>query len=119
MKVKSCGKAHPYCAICRPDIAAANLLRPLGGAPLATYLVVGGPTPSKRRLFREGVLVERCICGQGPTWHGQRLVLQLDHINGDRTDNRLENLRILCPNCHSQTLTFTGRNHGRYLTETL
>lgn len=43
-------------------------------------------------------------------WFGKPLVLELDHINGINTDNRLENLRLLCPNCHSQTHTFRGRN---------
>ncbi|MGZ3099406.1 HNH endonuclease signature motif containing protein [Streptomyces sp. H72] len=45
-------------------------------------------------------------CGLGETWQGRRLVLELDHINGDRLDNRRENLRYLCPSCHSQTRTF-------------
>lgn len=43
-------------------------------------------------------------------WHGQELILQLDHINGVNSDNRLENLRLLCPNCHSLTSTFCGKN---------
>lgn len=43
-------------------------------------------------------------------WHGEHLTLELDHINGKRGDNRLENLRWLCPNCHSQTPTFRGYN---------
>ncbi|WP_408991247.1 HNH endonuclease [Streptomyces sp. 1268] len=46
-------------------------------------------------------------CGTGDTWHGRRLVLEIDHINGDRLDNRRENLRYLCPSCHSQTQTFS------------
>ena len=45
-----------------------------------------------------------------PMWNGKSITLQLDHTNGIRTDNRLENLRLLCPNCHSQTITFSGRN---------
>ncbi|MFD0425538.1 HNH endonuclease signature motif containing protein [Streptomyces parvus] len=46
-------------------------------------------------------------CGTDDTWHGRRLVLEIDHINGDRLDNRRENLRYLCPSCHSQTQTFS------------
>jgi hypothetical protein len=68
----------------------------------------------KRRLLRENVLENKCsICDQGPEWNGKELVLQLDHINGINSDNRIENLRIICPNCHTQTSTFSGRNGGR------
>lgn len=49
------------------------------------------------------------ICGI-TEWHGTALTLELDHISGDRMDNRLENLRWMCPNCHSQTPTFRGYN---------
>jgi Zn finger protein HypA/HybF involved in hydrogenase expression len=49
-------------------------------------------------------------CNIGPEWNNKKLVLQLDHINGINNDNRLENLRFLCPNCHSQTDTFAGKN---------
>ncbi|MEU8436941.1 HNH endonuclease [Streptomyces sp. NPDC029216] len=51
-------------------------------------------------------------CGIGDTWQGKRLVLEIDHINGDRLDNRRENLRYLCPSCHSQTGTFAKRSRG-------
>lgn len=64
----------------------------------------------KRRLLREGLLENKCaLCGNKGIWNGRPLVLQLDHINGNHFDNRLENLRILCPNCHSQTDTFCTR----------
>jgi hypothetical protein len=68
----------------------------------------------KRRLLKEGILRERCYeCDAPPEWRGKPLVLRLDHVNGDRCDQRLENLRLLCPNCDSQTPTFAGRNKGR------
>jgi Zn finger protein HypA/HybF involved in hydrogenase expression len=64
----------------------------------------------KERLLDQNVLENKCSkCGQEPIWDSKPLVLQLDHINGDSSDNRIENLRILCPNCHTQTSTFAGR----------
>ncbi|MGB2240169.1 MAG: HNH endonuclease [Pseudomonadales bacterium] len=49
-------------------------------------------------------------CGIGDEWNGKPITLQLDHINGVNNDHRLDNLRMLCPNCHSQTDTWCGRN---------
>lgn len=58
---------------------------------------------------------ENCsLCGQDRTWNGKELVLQLDHIDGDTTNNSLTNLRVLCPNCHTQTPTYCSKNKGRY-----
>lgn len=65
----------------------------------------------KWRLINEGCLKYECvICGNIGLWNNNPLILQLDHINGIHDDNRIENLRLLCPNCHSQTETFSGKN---------
>lgn len=61
----------------------------------------------KRRVYSGNLLPNICcLCKQPPEWFGKKLVLVLDHINGTNNDNRLENLRLLCPNCNSQTDTF-------------
>ena len=63
----------------------------------------------KRRLIRAGLLENRCErCGIDE-WRGEPLSMALHHVNGDGQDNRLENLQMLCPNCHSQTENFAGR----------
>jgi hypothetical protein len=66
----------------------------------------------RSRLIKEGLMENICKeCGI-LDWRGKSLSLHLDHINGDKHDNRLENLRLLCPNCHSQTETYCGKNKG-------
>lgn len=67
----------------------------------------------KGRLIKAGLLLERCqSCGIAD-WRESPLALELHHINGDGHDNRLENLTLLCPNCHSQTENWGGRNSRR------
>ena len=66
----------------------------------------------KRRLLAEGVKRPECeLCGQGATWRGRPLALILDHINGVPDDHRLENLRIVCPNCAATFDTHCGRKN--------
>jgi len=61
----------------------------------------------KHRLFKDGLITNECVgCGIGSTYNGKPITLELDHMNGNRFDHSLSNLRILCPNCHSQTDTF-------------
>ena len=66
-----------------------------------------------RRAMIEIGMEYRCACGQGPEWQGQVLVLHVDHKDGNWLDNRPENVRFLCPNCHSQTVTFGSKNGAR------
>jgi HNH endonuclease len=83
--------------------------------PIGEFLVTGRLVKTdrlKRRLILDGLkrsICERCLRG---TWNSRGIPLELDHINGRRDDNRLENLRLLCPNCHAQTPTYRGRNIG-------
>ncbi|HEX5568512.1 MAG TPA: HNH endonuclease signature motif containing protein [Streptomyces sp.] len=65
-----------------------------------------------RALQEKGVAYICGECGVGSLWHGRRLVLEIGHINGDRLDNRIGNLRYLCPSCHSQTCTFSNRSRA-------
>jgi len=68
----------------------------------------------KKRLYDEGLRERKCcLCGQDEEWNGMRISLILDHINGVYNDNRLENLRIVCPNCNAGLDTFAGRNNKR------
>lgn len=82
--------------------------------PIEQLLVVrhdaGGRWNLRRRLLADGLKAARCErCGI-EDWLGEPLTLALHHINGRNHDNRLENLQLLCPNCHSQTENFAGRN---------
>lgn len=73
----------------------------------------------KLRLISEGIKSDACeCCGTGPTYNGRPLTLQVHHVNGDNTDNRIDNLQILCPNCHSQTENYSGKSSSRRISST-
>ncbi|WP_354698656.1 HNH endonuclease [Paraconexibacter sp. AEG42_29] len=82
--------------------------------PLEEILATGRPFSRrslKARLFEEGYKTRACeLCGQGELWRGKSIALILDHVNGVPDDNRLANLRIVCPNCAATLETHCGRN---------
>lgn len=85
--------------------------------PVGDYLNNSFPiTPHslKLRLIKEGVLNRLCsVCGFSE-WMGREIPLELDHIDGNRYNNNLENIRIICPNCHAQTDNYKSKNRNRY-----
>jgi hypothetical protein len=95
------------------DPYAASRARRSARIPLVEILVEGSTYHRgklKERLFEEGLKQRRCeLCGLGEIWHGRRFSLILDHINGVSNDNRIENLRIVCPNCAATLDTHCGR----------
>jgi hypothetical protein len=100
-----------YGAVARGDI----IPRPRE-MPIETLLVVGRRTNRshlKMRLLKAGLKENRCEQCEITEWRGEPLNMALHHINGDGVDNRLENLEFLCPNCHSQTENYGGRNGHR------
>jgi hypothetical protein len=73
----------------------------------------------KVRLLSEGLLERRCSKCRNSTWLNVPIPLELHHVNGNRSDNRLENLRLLCPNCHALTPTYRGKNISSKLSSVL
>lgn len=72
----------------------------------------------KKRLFAEGLKDKKCESCTLTKWLEKQIPLELDHINGDASDNRIENLRILCPNCHALTETYRGKKLAKRRDET-
>lgn len=91
--------------------------------PISYWLTDNCPTKIsswklRNRLFKSGLKQKKCEgCGISE-WMGKPAPLELDHVNGHRIDNRLSNLKILCPNCHAQTPTYKSKNRKAVWTKT-
>jgi len=104
-----------HAAVKRGDVVARPAAMPL--SELLVARKYRGREHLKRRILKAGL--KQAVCEQCGIahWHGKPIGLALHHVNGDRIDNRLENLQLLCPNCHSQTDSFSGRNRGATVIE--
>ena len=68
----------------------------------------------KKRLLEEGVKEHRCENCGNTEWLGKKIPLEVHHINGDNTDNRIENIQMLCPNCHALTDNYRGKKKSAH-----
>jgi hypothetical protein len=99
-----------------PNQSGKGISKKHNGSKIPTIEILNGLHPQYQtnklrvRLIKEGLKKSKCeICGL-TDWNGQELSFELDHIDGDRTNHKIDNLRIVCPNCHSQTPTWRARN---------
>ncbi len=106
----------------KPNYFEINKITEKKKIPLSEILICNSKynrSHLKKRLIKEGLLKEKCsICNLDKIWNNKPIVMILDHINGNSEDNRLENLRMICPNCNSQTSTFAGKNYNHHKEKT-
>ena len=98
------------------NMGSAGRKKPIGYVTSAEYITRPHPHAHKlkKKLLHEGVKEHKCeICGI-TEWNGVPCPLELDHIDGNRYNNVMENIRIICPNCHAQQDTNSGKNKGKY-----
>lgn len=99
-----------------------NVLNKRNEKPIEYYLHEHSYVKSsslKKKLIDSGLKEYKCECCGISDWNGKKLSLQVHHSNGDNTDNRLENLILLCPNCHSQTDNYCGKKNKKAINRCL
>jgi AcrR family transcriptional regulator len=116
LSVRACARRFGFnTASWHGAVARGDIVPRPQETPIEELLVAGkkrGRDNLKRRLLAAGLKENRCENCAISRWRGRELRMELHHVNGDGLDNRLENLCLLCPNCHAQTETY-GRRNGR------
>lgn len=96
---------------CYDKVVSINLNKKISIDEILVKNSTYSRTSLKKRLYDENILERKCcLCGQDENWNEMKISLIIDHINGVHNDNRIENLRIVCPNCNAGLDTFAGRN---------
>lgn len=115
LSVRECAELHGFSSCAWSDAVNRGAVTPRSRAMPVERLLSARRNGNhlKQRLFDLGLKENRCESCGCEDWLGKPLSVALHHINGNNKDNRLENLQLLCPNCHSQTDTFAGRNRCR------
>jgi Zn finger protein HypA/HybF involved in hydrogenase expression len=118
MNYKTLKKHTESLGIFKPNPSGKGMKKKDNGTKIPLNEILEGLHPSYQtnklriRLIKEDVKSEKCeVCGIDE-WLGQKISLELDHIDGDKHNHKYDNLRIVCPNCHSQTSTYRGKNIG-------
>lgn len=113
-----CGRSTVARAVIRLGLDTSHMT-PGRGRESRVEDILGFAKVRRNSTVRKFVLERNLLdyvcssCGQDDEWQGVPLTLELEHKNGDPLDNRIDNLTFLCPNCHTQTATYRGRNHRR------
>lgn len=109
---KTCGKEFSYSPSQSKGIYCSNKCQMFLARKESVEAGTAKCIKKVRQYLIERDIYECVMCGNGGEWMGKPLALQLDHINGNPKDHRLDNVRWLCPNCHCQTDTWGVKNKG-------
>ena len=106
-----------------PNQSGKGLSKKHNGTKIPTDEILAGKHPHYQtnklrvRLIKEGIKEEKCEVCSIEDWNGEKVSFELDHIDGNSNNHLLENLRVICPNCHSQTKTYRGKNNLKYFSK--